>query len=191
MITQWKSSTVLVAAAFGLSVLLLFLKAGMMHERATADRPLITNHVYSPAAADPELRDQRAAERITARPAVDLAPATRAVVVREPVRTPARQRVEASTPPRRTAAATPTTTVAIPEPYHVVTATFSAREKAERGVADLKRKGFAEAFVGVFDGGKYYSVIARRFDREDQARVMLSELKSKYGVEAIIWKKVD
>ena len=175
------------AAAFGLSVVLLFLKAGMMRDRATAGRPLITNHVYSPAAADPDLRDQRAAERITARVAAGVTAPGRAVVVREPTSVPAPRRPRPAAP----TAAPPAAPAEISEPYHVVAATFRERAKAERGVADLKRKGFGEAFVGVFDDGEYYSVIARRFAREDQARVMLSELKTKWGVAGLIWKKTE
>ena len=181
-----KSSTVIVAAAFALSVVLLFAKAGMMRERATADRPVITNHVYSPAAADPQLRDQNSAARIVAGP---VAEPQRAVVVREPVREPARQRTE---PARATPAATPPAPKPVIDyPFHVITGTFASRANAERALAELKGRGYRDAFIGLFDDGTKHCTIAGKFRREDRARVMLSELKSKWGTAGYIYEKTE
>ena len=192
---KWKSSTVFVAAAFALSVVLLFAKAGMMRERATADRPLITNHLYSPAAADPELRDRRAAERIAApRPS---AGAQRAVIVREPTREPAPRRTptpraRATTASRSVASEAPARSAAvITHPYHVITGTYSQPANAERALAGLKAKGYREAFVGVFDEGTKHCTIAGKFEREDHARVMLSELKTKWSMGGYIYEKTE
>ena len=197
---KWKSSTVFVAAAFALSVVLLFAKAGMMRERATEGRPLITNHLYSPAAADPQLRDQRAAERLVSPDEEATATSQRAVVVREPLREPARQR----TAPSRARTATLVTTPAavaparatapapvITHPYHVITGTYSKRANAERALAPLKEKGYRNAFVGVFDEGTKFCTIAGKFEREDRARVMLSELKTKWNTGGYIYEKTE
>ena len=180
-----KSSTVIVAAAFALSVVLLFAKAGMMRERATADRPLITNHVYSPAAADPQLRDRDAAARVIERPKAE---AQRAVVVREPTRVPARQR----TPARPAVAATPAVAKPVVDyPFHVITGTFSNAANAERALAQLKERGYRDAFIGLFDDGTKHCTIAGKFKREDHARVMLSELKTKWGTAGYIYEKTE
>ena len=190
VIRAWKSSTVLVGAAFTLSVALLFAKAGMMRDRATAERPLITNHLYSPAAADPELRDQRAAERITRRSAQATPTAARSVVVRQPAAAPQPAVRETSSSARATPAAA-AGSVVIERPFHVVVASFKGREGAETELKRLRAKGYKEAFIGVFNEGKYHSLIAANFKREDHARVMLSELKTKHGIEGFIYNKTD
>lgn len=191
MAPKWKSSTVLVASAFAVSVILLFAKAEMMRERATEGRPLITNHLYSPAAADPELRDRRAAERLVA-PAE--AP-QRAVVVREPIRTPARGRTEAPrshgiTASRNVSAPRPAP-AAIEDPYHVITGTFGRRANAERALAELRKRGYRRAFIGLFDEGTKHCAIAGKFADEAHARVMVAELSSKWNQDAYIYKKTE
>ena len=184
-----KSSTVIVAAAFALSVVLLFAKAGMMRERATADRPVITNHVYSPAAADPQLRDRDAAARVIARPAAE---PQRAVVVREPTREPARRRTASPRASATAVAATPAVAKPVIDfPYHVITGTFANRANAERALAQLKERGYRDAFIGLFDDGTKHCTIAGKFKREDRARVMLSELKSKWGTAGYIYEKTE
>ena len=209
----WKSSTLIVVAAFSVSVVLLFTKADMMRERASAGRPLITNHIYSPAAADPDLRNPDHAARLTRREA----PATRAVVVRQPE---VKAERAATTEPRPNSATltasarTPSQPVAAEKEfkaveqasaktsasdyrppashrYYIVAGTFDTRDKAERGLADLQRRGLNQSFIGVFDEGKYVSVIARALPREDQARIMLTELKSKYNIEGYIYHKTE
>ena len=193
---SWKSSTLVVAVAFGVSVVLLFAKADMMRERASAGRPLITNHIYSPAAADPDLRNRERAERMTRPPEK-----SQAVIVRQPegaLATPTKATATTSSPAvaktaQTVAAQAPTSGYRPPAShrYYVVAATFDAREKAERGLADLQRRGLKESFIGVFDDGKYVSVIARAFEREDQARIMLGELDAKHGIAGYIFHKTD
>ncbi len=184
---RWKTSTILVAAAFGLSVVLLFAKAGMMRDRATAGRPVVTNHIYSPAAADPKLQDQRRAEQMTRRS--NAAPA-KAVIVREPgagAGAKAKLASQTSTD-QRPLHATP---IDPTKPYYVVVGTFETRENAETELRRLQAKRVVQGFLGVFNDGKYTSVIARNFAREDQARLMLTELKEKHGVSGYIYHKTE
>lgn len=186
---RWKSSTVLVASAFGLSVVLLFAKAGMMRERAVADRPLITNHVYSPAAADPGLRNQRTAERYLDREPKATRTSSRSVVVRQPNETS--KRSTSFTPKPVATGATGTSATRINKPFYVVAGTFRSEENAARMLSELKAKGLSHSFLGEFNDGKLVSVIVRRFDREDQARVMLAELKAKHKIDGIIYHKTE
>lgn len=190
MAVKWKSSTVLVAGAFAVSVVLLFAKAEMMRERATEGRPVITNHLYSPAAADARLRDRRAAERLVA--------PSRAVVVREPVRAPVRRRTQ--TPRARGITATrnvpaapsaPPAPTVIAEPYHVITGTFGQRANAERALAQLKKRGYRKAFIGLFDEGTKHCTIAGKFEDEAHARIMVSELATKWSQDAYIYEKTE
>ena len=77
------------------------------------------------------------------------------------------------------------------KPFYVVAGTFETRENAEKGLAELQAKGLHQSFLGVFNEGKYTSVIARNFAREDQARLMLAELKDKHGVSGYIYHKTE
>ena len=198
----WKSSTLLVLAAFTVSVVLLFAKAGMHSERSHGDRVVVSNHIYSPAAADPQLRNPERAERL--RRAAKPIPASATNVRPQHNRataTPARQlaptRDEA---PRTQTESTPTPSVApsasshvVPEGhvYYVVMATFSSRDNAERGLVQMKAKGLDKSFVGTFDEGKFYSVIGNTFSKESAARYMINELKEKHGISAYIYHKRD
>ncbi len=212
----WKSSTLVVLATFSVSVVLLFAKADMMRERASAGRPLVTNHIYSPAAADPDLRNAEKAKRMS-RP-FEPAPktATVSVITRQPELPPAPE----PTPTRQASLSVPTTeqtsasakTATAPagetksasaktnsgeykpadsHRFYVVVGTFTTRQNALKGLADMQRRGLKESFIGVFDEGKYVSVIARAFEREDQARIMLSELDAKHSINGYIYHKVD
>lgn len=197
----WKSSTLLVAAAFMVSVILLFTKSGMMRERATTGRPLITNHIYSPAAADPDLRNQARAERMSRQEPRAEKVATHAVVIREPATVKSleiKSSSEASaTPlptPAKTAVKTAATETVVPDAdhrYYVVAGTFSTLENAQKGLLEFKSKGLSHSFIGVFNEGKYTSVIARAFEQENQARLMLKELKEKHNISGYIYHKVD
>ncbi len=185
---RWSSSTVFVAAAFGLSVVLLFAKAGSMRERATEGRAIVTHHIYSPAAADPALRDQDRAERLTKRP---VSTTSRAVVVREPAAT-SRPAASASAPSspvdERPLRRTPTDPT---KPFYVVAGTFETRANAEKGLAQLQAKGLHQSFLGVFNEGKYTSVIARNFASEDKARLLLAELEDKHNIKGYIYHKTE
>ncbi len=184
----------MVAVAFGLSVVLLFAKAGLMRERATAGRAVVTNHIYSPAAADPILRDQHRADAISRRPAAAAQTASRAVVIREAgderptiARTTGASAADAPAderPLRRTP-------IDPDKPYYVVVGAFEARENAEKDLRRLQAKGLTQSFLGVFNEGKYTTVIASHFAREDQARLHLAELEDKHGVKGYIYHKTE
>ena len=204
----WKSSTLLVLAAFSVSVLLLFAKSGMVSERAArahadANSVVVSNHIYSPAAADPDLRSPERAAKVRRRPAakpvanrVNVPPTTRPAA-RPPVTKPAAAPAAAGepaadAPPAREAApAAPRHDVPPGHDFYVVTATFTRYENAERGLAEMKRKGCSKAWIGNFDEGKYYSVIGDTFADEPSARYLVQQLEAKHGVKAYIYHKQD
>ena len=200
---SWKSSTLLVLAAFTVSVVLLFAKAGMHGERGSSQQAVVSNHIYSPAAANPELRDPERAERLTRRvaTATNVRPQhSRATARAAKQRTTATAPAPKAAPTKSTAEpkATPNPKPAVethPVPeghaFYVVMATFSSRDNAERGLADMKAKGLKESFVGTFDDGKFYSVIGNTFAKEPSARYMIAELKDKHGINAYIYHKRD
>ena len=208
----WKSSTVIVVATFAVSVLLLFAKASMVRDRSDASgEVVVSNEIYSPAAADPELRSPERAARI--REAAQPRPKTVA------------QRTEAPKPPQRAApqageTASAKTEEPLPVPaeaqpgvvtgaaeaspvnepfpehqvpaghdFYVVAATFSSPDNARKGLANMQRKGLAKAFVGTFDEGKFFSVIANTFPREEQARYMVQELERDHGIKGYVYHR--
>ena len=177
--STWKSSTLLVVGAFTVSVLLLFLKSGMVNERREVGPARVSNKIYTPAAADPELRSRELVEQ-KYRPAPARAQAVNAQTTIEPQR-------EAPPP----APAFPRHDVPAGHDYYVVTATFSKPESARRGLEEMRRKGLSQAFIGTFDEGKYYSVIGDTYAREDQAMLLVAELKEKYGIGAYVYRKRD
>ena len=200
--SAWKSSTLLVFGAFTISVVLLLAKSGMVAGRTERAEVRVTSHIYSPAAADPELRDPERAERLrrSAKPQARTT-STRTTVVREPKRATPPAGPPKSTPAPRTAKASlASTPPAEPLPrhevpanhrYYVILATFSSLENAKRGRRNLEEKGLSGCFVGSFDEGKYYSVIGRTFANEESARYMVNEIVTKYGLDPYIYFKRD
>ena len=183
---SWKSSTILVVAAFSVSVLLLFLKADMASERRRDAPPArVSNQIYSPGAADPELRTPERAEQIRR------AGSARAVSTSS--RTPAEPARRGGDAPaaRPPSPAIPEHDVPAGHEYYVVTATLTSPESALKGLAEMKRKGLTDAFVGTFDDGKYYPIIGNTYAREDQARLLVAELAEKHGIEAYVYHKKD
>ena len=179
--SSWKSSTLLVVAAFAVSVLLLFLKSGMVSERRAAGPARVSNEIYTPAAADPELRSRERAEAIRASAAPRARPVSEQTTV-----TPQRSSVSGGA---AAAPAFPHHEVPADHVYYVVTATFSKPDRARLGLAEMQRKGLAEAFIGTFDDGKYYSIIGDTYAREEQARLLVAELKEKHGIGAYVYHK--
>ncbi len=187
--SAWKSSTLLVLAAFTVSVLLLFTKSGMVGQRSDSGEVIVTNNIYSPAAADPELRSLDRAENLRRRPAratqvANTAPATRP--------RPAQPATQAAPRTQAAPAASPTLhEVPSGHVFYVVTATFSSRANADRGLAAAQKKGLTKSFVGTFDEGKFYSVIGNTFAEESSARYMVKELADKHGIKAYVYHKRD
>jgi len=186
---SWKSSTLLVLAAFTVSVLLLFAKSSMIGERTVHDEVMVSNYIYSPAAADPDLRSQDRAERIrlSRGKARKVSTKTRSSKpwTKAP-RTPTAPAEATSVKPSvRRSSATPE------NEFYVVTATFSSYENANRGLEQMKALGMDKAFVGNFDEGKFYSVIGQTFPKEASARFMVSELLKKHGIKAYVYHKQD
>ena len=69
--------------------------------------------------------------------------------------------------------------------YIVVTGSYRMRSNAERQVANLKREGFPNAEVEIFDRGTYALAIADRFSRHSEAEALVRRLVSS-GFEAYV-----
>ena len=199
----WKSSTLLVLGAFTVSVVLLLTKAGMYGDRRSADAVVVSNHIYSPAAADPNLRSPERADRLRRSAAKPVAASLNQTATPKPARRkpapapkptpkPAAKATAAPTAPAPTAAAAPTAhAVPAGHVFYVVAATFSSKENGERGLAQMRRKGLDKAFLGTFDEGKFYSVIADTYAKESSARYMVKELADKHQMSAYVYHKKD
>ncbi|NJL74714.1 MAG: SPOR domain-containing protein [Saprospiraceae bacterium] len=70
--------------------------------------------------------------------------------------------------------------------YMVLAGSFSIRENADNHVKNLKKLGYANARVEVFDRGSYAVVLVDRFETESAARKLISELKSKHNIESFL-----
>lgn len=191
--TPWKSSTLLVLVAFTLSVVLLFAKAGMVRERNLVEDNVVSNHIYSPAAADPDLRVPERAERLMRatpkpKPSAEAKPVSISETVSSPAVSPERSPKEAKPAETKTTKTTPAQGANM---FYVVTATFSSKENADKGVVQMKKKGLKDAFVGTFDEGKFYSVIGNTFADEASARFMVTELLREHKIKAYIYYKKD
>ncbi len=189
----WKSSTLLVLAAFAVSVLLLFAKANLVDERGSTTDFSVSREIYSPAAADPQLRDPERAELVRQRPRSDGGTASAKTVARTTSTEAGNNKVSAAA--TETLAGKPFVNP-FPEQkvpkshvYYVVAATFSSPDNARRGLGDLKSKGLDKSFIGTFDEGKWFSVIANTFAKEESAHYMVKELERKHGVKAYVYHR--
>ena len=73
--------------------------------------------------------------------------------------------------------------------YMVLAGSFSVRGNAERQVRKLKRLGYDEAGVEVFDRGAYAVVLVNRFESLTDAKSLVKELKSEHGISSFVKKK--
>ncbi|MEM7574397.1 MAG: SPOR domain-containing protein [Bacteroidota bacterium] len=69
--------------------------------------------------------------------------------------------------------------------YIVVTGSYRQRANAERQVANLKREGFPDAEVEIFDRGTYALAVADRFNSRSDAEALTRRLVSS-GFEAYV-----
>lgn len=69
--------------------------------------------------------------------------------------------------------------------FLVIAGTFSQRTNAERRVAELKRLGYLNAEVSIFDGGAYAVALVDRFDDRASAQDLAQDVRSK-GVDAFV-----
>jgi cell division septation protein DedD len=75
--------------------------------------------------------------------------------------------------------------------FMVIAGSFSLAANAEARVKSLRDKGYADAAVGYFNKKSYASAIAGRFDNMADAQQLVTELKTKHGVDAYVQKKVE
>ena len=190
-------STLLTVAVFALSVGLLVVKRSMnqdVERRRSEEQVLVSNHIYSPAAADPELRDPQRASRVAQRGVSRAVPAE-ASVSASSIATNTAQTVPA-TPPE--VAPRPAASVDIPKHevpdnhrYYVVLSTFREPANALKDLERLQRKGFKNAFIGTFDEGRYYSVIGDTYATEQSARFLVRQSIDKHGLTPYVYHKQD
>lgn len=94
----------------------------------------------------------------------------------------------ATPPPNATTpkAAKPAPTKVSEGDYMVLAGSFSIRENADNHVNNLKKLGYNNARVEVFDRGSYAVVLVDRFETESAARKLIAELKSKHKIESFL-----
>ena len=63
--------------------------------------------------------------------------------------------------------------------YLIVAGSFLVEQNASNLVSKLKKMGYRDAEVVVFDDSRYYTVVANRFNTKSEANNMVSSLKNK------------
>lgn len=69
--------------------------------------------------------------------------------------------------------------------FLVLAGSFLLKENADAMVSKLHKMGFKEAKIVIFTSSEYHSVLAARFDSEDKARAVSTQLKQK-GVDSFV-----
>lgn len=67
----------------------------------------------------------------------------------------------------------------------VLAGSFKQRANADTQVASLRKKGFANAAVHLFNRSAYAVVLVDRFDSYSAAKQLVADLKAK-GVDALV-----
>lgn len=73
--------------------------------------------------------------------------------------------------------------------YFVIAGSYLQETNAQEMVKRLKRAGYRDAEVVVFDLSQYYSVFARRYNSYRSANDMAAAISNKLGVEAYVHEK--
>lgn len=73
--------------------------------------------------------------------------------------------------------------------YLVLAGSYRVKSNAENQVRKLKRLGYDDAEVTIFNRGAYATVLVDRFESQTEARELANELKDKHSIEAIVQKK--
>jgi cell division septation protein DedD len=73
--------------------------------------------------------------------------------------------------------------------FMVLAGSFSKRENADNHVNDLKKKGYNNSRVEIFDKGAFAVVLVDRFPDEASARSLVKELKDKHKIESYVKRK--
>lgn len=73
--------------------------------------------------------------------------------------------------------------------YMVLAGSYRIMENAETEVKKLKRLGYNNAEVTIFNKGTYATVLVDRFTTADQAAALVKELKNKHSIDSYVKKK--
>lgn len=181
----WKTSTLLVLGAFVLSVLFLMFTGSSKDRSLSSARKPVGKEIYSPAAADPDLRSPELAERVRA----SAKPRPRQTAQKVAVPTPREQKPKVEAPKPEAAPPAQKKNENVPEGHHyyVIVGTYSNPKNAERALTTFKKKGAGAPFVGIFNEGQRFSVIAQTFKDEVTARTFVKQLRDEHNwTEAFI-----
>lgn len=69
--------------------------------------------------------------------------------------------------------------------YLVMAGSYLIRENAESMMKNLKKMGFTQAEVVIFDNSQYHTVLAGRYDDENAARQLVVQLRQN-GIESYV-----
>ena len=73
--------------------------------------------------------------------------------------------------------------------YFVVTGSFLEEANANEMVKQLKKAGYHNAEVAVFDLSQYYTVFARRYNTHNSASELAESISQKLGIETYVHEK--
>ncbi len=73
--------------------------------------------------------------------------------------------------------------------YFVVTGSFLSEANANEMVKQLKKAGYHNAEVAVFDLSQYYTVFARRYNTHNSASDLAESISQKLGIETYVHEK--
>jgi len=177
----WKNSTLLVFGVFVLSVLFLIFSRNSIDRPSAETRRALDSEIYSPAAADPDLQSPELAGRIKA--SAKPRPRQTAQKVSVPSPTPKVAQPKVVTPQPKPAESAPPRNENVPEGhrYYVIVGTYSNPQNAERALKTFSKKGAGKPFVGVFNEGLRFSVVAQTFKEESSARTFVKSLRDDHN----------
>ena len=175
----WKTSTLLVIGAFVLSIGFLLLSNNSRDSKRIRVQSHADNEIYSPAAADPDLRSPELADRLraSAKPKPRKAAQKKTIPAPKPRKTKPKVHVQKTTKPL------PVKNSNVPAGHHyyVIVGTYSNPQNAERALASFQKKNAGKPFVGVFNEGQRFSVVAQTFKDEAVARKFVKSLREDHN----------
>jgi hypothetical protein len=184
----WKPSTLFALMAFVCAIVLLIYNADELSRRDTPQPHTIDSEIYSPAAYDPDLRTPELAERIKARAKPRATATSQRQSVAPAEATPPPVAVQEPAPPQKEASApqTPASNSKdqnLPQghEYLVIVGTYSQPENANRALQAFAKTGAGNPFVGTFNEGTRYSVVAQSFTNEAEARTFVQRLRGEFN----------
>ncbi len=175
----WRTSTLLVIGAFILSILFLIFSKSSRDSSRTQLRSHVENEIYSPAAADPDLRSPELADRVRA----SAKPKPRKAAQKKTIPAPKPRKVQPKAVVSKPAKPAPVKNANVPDGHHyfVIVGTYSNPQNAERALAAFQKKEAGKPFVGVFNDGRSFSVVAQTFKEEATARKFVKSLRDDHN----------